>query len=423
MDRYPHLPQRIVILAFEGPDRYSMVGGLGVRVSELAVATAAAGFDTELVFVGDPSLAPIEQRAPRFTLRRWCQWISAYHPGGVYDGEAGKINDYAQSVPRFLIDDVVQPAVARGERVLVLAEDWQVVPAVLNLDAGLRAAGLRYAVTIAWNANNTYGFHEIDFPRLAAACRITCVSRYMKFELALAGADALVIPNGIPERIFDEVKASDVAYLNRVLSGRNTLLKVGRFDPDKRWLQAIDAVADLREAGRLVQLIVRGGKEAYGDVVFGQARARGLTVADVTFESPDIETIAKTLAESQADIVNVKSFLPDAMLFTLYGAVDAVLANSGKEPFGLVGLEVMASGGVAVCGSTGEDYASAFENSIVCDTSDPRELATYLERLFGDASIRERIRENAPGTARQFSWTNVLEILDAKVAFMNARSA
>ena len=38
MSRYPHIPTHVVILSFEGPDRYSMVGGLGVRVSELAIA-------------------------------------------------------------------------------------------------------------------------------------------------------------------------------------------------------------------------------------------------------------------------------------------------------------------------------------------------------------------------------------------------
>lgn len=422
MARYPHLPRRAVVLSFEGPDRYAMVGGLGVRASELSVALADAGFDTDLIYVGDPSLPPVEQRSERLTLRRWCQWISEYHPQGVYDGEWGKINDYGWSVPPFLLANAVQPAASRGERVLVLAEDWQVVPAVLGLDAILRSAGVREAATIVWNANNTYGFETIDFTALAAAAHITGVSRYMKFEMALRGAESLVIPNGIPERIFDEVKESDVAYLRRVLDGRHMLLKVGRFDPDKRWLQAIDAVADLRDAGTNVQLIVRGGKEHYASVVFGRAIERGLRIEDVAFESPTVEAIADTLAASKADIVNVRSFLPDAMLYTLYGAVEAVLANSGKEPFGLVGLEVMAAGGIAVCGSTGEDYARAFDNAIVCDTSDPLELATYLDRLFENTTIQARIRENAPVTARQFSWPNVLDVLDAKVAFMTERA-
>lgn len=422
MARYPHLPRRAVVLSFEGPDRYAMVGGLGVRASELSVALAEQEFATDLVYVGDPALPGVEKRGQYLTLRRWCQWISAHHPGGVYDGEWGKINDYGASVPPFLLGEVVQPAVARGERVLVLAEDWQVVPAVLGIDAELRHAGLRDAVTMAWNANNTYGFETIDFAALAAASHITCVSRYMKFELAQHGAESLVIPNGIPSRIFDDVKASDVAYLRRVFGGRHMLLKVGRFDPDKRWLQAIDAVADLRDAGTNVQLVVRGGKEAYANVVFGRAAERGLRIEDVVFDAPTVEAVADSLAVSQADIVNIRSFLPDALLYTLYGAVDAVLANSGKEPFGLVGLEVMAAGGVAVCGSTGEDYARAFDNAVVCDTSDPLELATYLDRLFSSASISDRIRENAPVTARQFAWPNVLDVLDAKVAFMSERT-
>lgn len=420
IDRYQHIPHHVVILSFEGPDRYAMVGGLGVRASELATACAEAGFATHLFFVGDPAAPGIESRG-NVTLHRWCQWISLYHPGGVYDGEAGKVADYGTSVPPFVIDDIVRPAVAFGERVLVLAEDWQVVPAVLELDRLLRVAGLRDAVTMVWNANNTYGFETIDFPALATAAQITCVSRYMKFELARCGMEALVIPNGIPERIFDELRESDVSYVRRLLSGRNTLLKVGRFDPDKRWLQAIDAIAHLRSDGHNVQLIARGGKEAYADVVFGRAERRGLRIEDIALENATVESLAKALAASTAEIVNLRSFLPDPLLFTLYGAVDAVLANSGKEPFGLVGLEVMASGGVAVCGSTGEDYARTFENAIVCDTSDPSELASYVERLLADASLRERIVRNGPLTARQFTWPNVLDVLDAKIAFVLER--
>jgi len=423
MSRYPHLPKNVVILSFEGPDRYAMVGGLGVRVSELAVALAEAGLQTDLVFVGDPTLPASETRGEHLTLRRWGQWISAHHPGGVYDGEWGKIQDYAGSVPQWLIESIVRPAVERGERTLVLAEDWQVVSTVLNLNHQLHAGGLRDHVTMAWNANNTYGFHEIDFGALASAAHITAVSRYMKFELGLRGASALVIPNGIPERIFDEVNEADVAYLRRLLGARHTLLKVGRFDPDKRWLQAIDAVADLRDDDVPVQLIVRGGKEYYAGTVFGRAMERNLRIEDLHFDEPDAQRLAQAIADSNADVVNIRSFLPDALLYSLYGAVDAVLANSGKEPFGLVGLEVMAAGGIAVCGSTGEDYARTFDNAIVCDTADPRELATYLERLWMEEGMRARIRESATQTAHQFTWPAVLEVLDAKVAFMSYLSS
>jgi glycosyltransferase involved in cell wall biosynthesis len=421
MSRYPHMPANAVILAFEGPDRYSMVGGLGVRVSELATALDEQGVRTHMIFVGDPNLDATEHRGNALTLHRWCQWISLHHPQGVYDGEWGKIEDYRNSAPPFVLESIVRPAAARGERVLVLAEDWQVAPAALTLDRIARDAGLRDAITMTWNANNTYGFHTIDFHELARAAQLTCVSRYMKFEIAQYGAEALVIPNGIPERVFAEASAAGAAYLRRMLGNRHLLLKVGRFDPDKRWLQAIDAVGDLRAQGVPVQLLVRGGKEPYAGEVFARARDRGLQIDDVQLEAPTIETFAGAVSSARADIVNIRSFLPDELLYTLYAAVDAVLANSGKEPFGLVGLEVMASGGVAVCGSTGEDYARPFDNAIVCDTGDPAELASYLEHLWSSPDLRGRMIERAFATAREFTWPSVLEILDAKLAVVEAR--
>lgn len=79
------------LLSFEGPDRYSQAGGLGVRVTHLAETLAERGFTTHLIFVGDPAALGREVRVDgRLTLHRWCQWISAHHPAGVYDGEDGK---------------------------------------------------------------------------------------------------------------------------------------------------------------------------------------------------------------------------------------------------------------------------------------------------------------------------------------------
>ena len=51
---------QFVLLSFEGPDRYSLAGGLGTRVTELARALAQAGFTTHLIFIGDPNLPSVE---------------------------------------------------------------------------------------------------------------------------------------------------------------------------------------------------------------------------------------------------------------------------------------------------------------------------------------------------------------------------
>ncbi|MDE2481384.1 MAG: glycosyltransferase family 4 protein [bacterium] len=419
---FPHgnLPRHVVVLAFEGPDPYATVGGLSVRVTEISRALAERGHSVDLIFVGDPRLPESEERG-NLTLHRACRRISDSHPRDVYDGEVEKIDGYAHDVPR-LVTGMVRAAAERGERVLVLSEEWQTVPAIIGLHRELCEAEVRRAATLVWNANNTFGFETIDFAELARVAHITCVSKYMKFELARRGAESLVIPNGIPERIFAAVRADDVAHLRRILAGRRLLLKAGRFDPDKGWIQAIEAVAHLRRAGTNVQLILRGGSEPYADVVLERAAARGLAIEHVTLEAPDVAGVGDMLAASHADIVNVRSFLPDDLLYTLYACADAVLANSGREPFGLVGLEVMASGGIPICGSTGEDYVRPFQNALACDTGDPRELAMHLERLFGDPVMRSRMREQAADTARGFTWDNALRILDAKIAFMNERT-
>ena len=153
-------------------------------------------------------------------------------------------------------------------------------------------------------------------------------------------------------------------------------------------------------------------------MVFDRARFRGLSVERVEADGDDLEAVAKALAGSQADVVHLLAFLPESTLLALYVASDAVLANSGKEPFGLVGLEVMASGGVAVCGSTGEDYAEPFGNAIVCDGEDGRELAEYVRALHADPERGERIRQAGFTTANRYVWPLVLETLALKLGYV-----
>ncbi len=406
------------LLSFEGPDRYSSVGGLGTRETAFARALGEAGVETQLFFVGDPALPPLETFAPNVTLRRWAQWISAYHPGSVYDGEEGKVAEFSSSLPRFVAEEIVAPAKAAGERVLIVAEEWQTANAAIVLDGLLRARGLRDAATILWNANNTYGFNRIDWGALQRAAAITTISRYMRFELAAYGVPALVVPNGIDEALLDGPPADLTARLRAALRGKPSLVKVGRFDPDKNWMQAIDAVAELRAIDLDPQLVVRGGREPYGQAVFARARERGLRVATVRADGNDADDLCAALAAADADVVHLQAFLPEATLYALYAAADAVLANSGKEPFGLVGLEVMASGGIAVCGATGEDYAEPFVNALVVDTQDGRELAEYLRSAYEDDGLTLRMRQAGYATANRYLWPNVLETLGHKLDYL-----
>jgi glycosyltransferase involved in cell wall biosynthesis len=415
------LPDHAVLLSFEGPDPYSMVGGLGTRVTELSGALAETGVGTTLLFVGDPFREPAERPAANLEYRRWCQWISMYYPGGVYDGEVAKMNDFTASVPPFVAETIVQPAAARGESILIIAEDWQTAPAAIALDALLRERRLRDRATLTWNANNTYGFDTIDWGALVRAAQITTVSRYMKFELQLRGVESLVIPNGIPERLLDGAPKKLVRFAEELLERRRPLyVKVARFEEEKRWLQAVEAFAVLAAQHSTATLVVRGGREAHGETVFARARELGLDVRDLTLDSREPKDVIAAIASVPGGVLNVQSFVPEDALLALYRIADGVLANSGREPFGLVGLEVMATGGIAVTGSTGEDYVQPFDNAIVCDTGGPRELAANLSELIAHPKLAKAIREGGRATAQRYTWPRVLDLLGRKLGFVSS---
>src|SRR5947209_14311502 len=164
------------IVSFEGPDEYARAGGLAVRVRDLAETLAALGFRTHLFFIGDPRLPAIETDG-RLTLHRWSQWISAYHPDGVYDGEWGKMQDMAASLPSFLAGELTPQAVANGRVLVLMGEDWQTVDVMSGAREQLVHAGLPHRVIPVWTANNVFGFHDIDCSPTERAAELMTVGR------------------------------------------------------------------------------------------------------------------------------------------------------------------------------------------------------------------------------------------------------
>ena len=409
-------PRDVVLVAFEGPDRYSFVGGLATRMNDLAEALVAREHQVRHIFFGDPKLPATEERLDgRLRLERWGQWISEHHPKDVYDGEDGKRRDLTRSLPPHLLRDVIAPAAQRGRQVTVLFEDWQTADAAIATHLLLRLEGLRSSASLLWNANNTYGYHEIDFPSLEQAAVVTTVSRFMRAEtLRLAGVDPQILPNGIAERYLTPLPPHEPRMLRSAFGDRPTFVKVARFDADKRWLWAIDAIAALKAQGQRPRLLMRGSRSDYADVVQARIRADHLSVERLVLpaEAP-VQDVAAAIRRSEADIAFLDFFIAERVLRSLYAAADGVLANSEKEPFGLVGLEVMASGGIAFVGRTGEDYAIPYGNSVVVQTDDPRELAAHLATLRADTPLAIRIRAEGRATAKRFSWPLVLEGYEA----------
>jgi glycosyltransferase involved in cell wall biosynthesis len=293
--------------------------------------------------------------------------------------------------------------------VAVLAEEWHTASSVVALRRLLDGVPDRERVMMAWNANNTFGFDRINWKALSSAATITTVSRYMKHVLWDHGVDARVIPNGIQEAWLRPADTKAVHEVSRSFQGRPVLVKVARFDPDKRWDMAVDSVAVLKSRGQRPVFVARGGAESHGRDVLERATRLGLSKAIVRWPTGAGGSIGRALAQAgDADMIVIDGYLGVQEQKALFRAADAVLANSGIEPFGLVGLEAMASGGIALVGCTGEDYATDGDDSICLQTSQPDEIAHHVQRLRADSGMAARIRQSAHLSAARFTWSSVL---------------
>jgi glycosyltransferase involved in cell wall biosynthesis len=111
----------------------------------------------------------------------------------------------------------------------------------------------------------------------------------------------------------------------------------------------------------------------------------------------------------EADLIVLQSRLDAQARAALFQAADAVLANSGHEPFGLVGLEAMAAGGLACTGASGEDYAIDGQNALVLQQNDPREFVSLFSRLRTRPESDRPLRASGMRTAREYAWPRIVE--------------
>ena len=65
-----------------------------------------------------------------------------------------------------MVEKVIAPAAQEGVTTIVLAEEWQTIPAVINLRKVLKEHCLEERAGVLWNANNLYGFKGIDWLKL-----------------------------------------------------------------------------------------------------------------------------------------------------------------------------------------------------------------------------------------------------------------
>ena len=203
-----------------------------------------------------------------------------------------------------------------------------------------------------------------------------------------------------------------VAAFRARLRGRTVVAKDARWDPDKRWLLAVATLAAMKRQGwrPLLIAIACGGIESHGQEVLAAAAAAGLGIVECPLPQPGVRGLLQALAGLEgADLISLRSPLDGASCRVLFQGADAVLATSGHEPFGLVGLETMAAGGVSCTGGSEEDYAVPGYNALVLETEDPQEFLGLFATLRAHPAQERALRQAGRLTARRYGWPQVLQ--------------
>jgi len=324
-----------VVLCFEGPDSYSMAGGLGDKITHLTSTMAGLGFIVHHFFIGDPGLDGTELRKDgRLILHRWCQWISERHRGGVYDGEQWKIDDYTESASLFAVQEVIHPAISAWKMVVVLGEEWQTVGAMCCIHDLLHIYHLRDKAIMFWNTNEIYGFEQIDWDFLSRATTITVASEYMKQIMLKKGVNPIVLLNGIPEVLLEPVNDAAVSQIKEALGAETIFTKVDRWRQDNGWKPTVNAIHNLNRVGDSAKLLAHIGMESDRKKVAHEAKSLGMVIENITSEVDSKKHYLPAVSEnalasypealakaSTSDIFNFAFPIPPSLLSLSIGLV------------------------------------------------------------------------------------------------------
>jgi alpha-1,3-rhamnosyl/mannosyltransferase len=100
-------------------------------------------------------------------------------------------------------------------------------------------------------------------------------------------------------------------------------------------------------------------------------------------------------------------YVPIADLPALYAGATCFVFPSLYEGFGLPILEAMAAGTPVVAARAGSIPEVAGDAALLVDARIPEELATAMEALLTDPSLRERLIAQGRARAATFGWNSV----------------
>lgn len=264
--------------------------------------------------------------------------------------------------------------------------------------------GAHFSLPLRAEVGRVVTVHDLTFYRLPKRYRADRRWYYRSLAQMARRADRVIVPSGavasdvvrylrypserirvVPEAArYDLAPAAEdavAALCARLKVEPGYLLCVGTAEPGKRAVDAVRALAVLRERGVRMQLVLAGNEGPLSRALRREAGRLGV-----------------------AEDVRFAGYVPDSELAALYTGALALVFPSLYEGFGLPPLEAMACGTPAIVANAPAMSEVLEGGAIFVPLRDPRAIADAAERLARDAGWREEWRQRGHAVERAYSW-------------------
>jgi glycosyltransferase involved in cell wall biosynthesis len=216
-------------------------------------------------------------------------------------------------------------------------------------------------------------------------CEILVVSTWLQEVVRERyGLDALLIPNGVNEKLFHPAKPLIIAEDPSVLV---------MYDPQswKGFPEAMQAILQVQQEIPNLQIVIVG--RYFPEVPQVEGMSFGFPFPALYFNRPRQQDLA-----------------------SIYESATVFVSTSWKEGFGLPGLEAMACGTPVVCTDAGgnREYIEPGVNCLVVQPKDIANIADGISRLINDAELQKKLSQAGINTANRLHWESSILALEAE---------
>lgn len=229
------------------------------------------------------------------------------------------------------------------------------------------------------------------------AAAILCLGSEEKGRIAARypGVRVEMFPNGVDTKRFEHGDGAAFRLKHNIPPDAKVLLTVGRIDPQKNQMLAVESLAGLHERVPDAHLVLIGHvtNEAYEAALSRAIAERGL--------QPRV-TLIRGIASSSPDLANA------------FHAADLFLLPSIHEPFGIVILEAWAAGLPVLATRVGgiPSFVEDGRDGVLFESGNGREMVEAAAALLSDDARRRAMAEAGRTKAReQYSWDRITDEL------------